>query len=236
MKILLNEIPAYYINTDGDMNRNVRIKELLNSLKFSSFARVPGFYSGDGPDHHRIGCAKSQISILKQMLDREDFTPFILFEDDIDLRKNFNSLDLLVDIPDDADALYLGLSVSGTGSGSHKSGWFCEPAVAGKYNNLNNIHKVTNMLNAHAILYLSKKYTETVYLAQHLALADSEIVAGDCAVAYYVNKNFNVFALDEPIFYQNDLMDRHFFTQDKSTNVTVDDLVCLDMGEYKPKT
>ena len=97
MKLDLRDIPVYYINLDSAVDRREAMEEMTKKLGFKNVTRVeaikhPRGSIGSGGSHDLI------LSIHKP--------PFIILEDDCKAL----SVDTLVDIPDDADAFYLGIS------------------------------------------------------------------------------------------------------------------------------
>ena len=129
----LREIPVAYINLDRDTEKKLRIETTLQALGFKYISRVPGVVH---PTGNRAGCSMAQHNAL-----HEFEPPFIIVEDDA-TPLNFKPV---VSIPDDADAVYLGISSWGRMNGH--SGPFVQ------YENIDdNLHRVYNMLGTHAIL------------------------------------------------------------------------------------
>ena len=93
---------------------------------------------------------------------------------------------------DDADALYLGISSWGR-MNSH-SGPFVQYEVFE-----NGLIRVYNMLGAHAILYLSTEYTS---LCSKIAKSAYETAEHQDIGFAEIQKYYNVYAFDEPMFYQ----------------------------------
>jgi hypothetical protein len=100
MKIKLTDLRAYYINLHSDKAKNRHTKKLLESLGFVHLNRSPGFLE----DNYIIGSGSAYQNVLISRCEKGD--PFILFEDDIEL----THFDHIIDVPDDADAIYLGVS------------------------------------------------------------------------------------------------------------------------------
>jgi hypothetical protein len=127
----------------------------------------------------------SHYSVVK---DNESRVPFIVFEEDA---MPLNYVDS-VSIPDDADALYLGLLSAPS---------FLDPvleAIAG----FPGVYRVEKLLGAHAILYLSNRYASAAKMAFArssqgiLGYEDADMALSD------INKNFNVYAIN-PVFCQH---------------------------------
>ena len=140
MNLDLREIPVIYINLDRDVEKKEKIeKKNLKSLGFKTVIRSPGHLH---PTGHRAGCSMKQHNALKEL-----DPPFIILEDDA-TPSNFIPE---IEVPDDADAVYLGVSSWGRMNGH--SGPYVQ------YDEVDNgLLKVYNMLGTHAILYLNKEY------------------------------------------------------------------------------
>jgi hypothetical protein len=184
MKIDIRNLPTYYINLDSQEERRQSVSYTLNRLNFTSVTRVPGVIHDDP----KVGCARSQEKVLT---DKTIPTPFLLMEDDC----VFTGVDELVyEVPDDADALYLG--VSQWARYLNFSGPFLH------YQTINDkIVRVYNMLAAHAVIYLTDEYRQVCsriskycghQLLDHMDNGYAEI-----------QKYYNVYSLDAPIFKQS---------------------------------
>ena len=122
----LRDIPVAYINLDRDSQKKLNIEKTLQTLGFKYISRVPGVVH---PTGNRAGCSMAQHNAL-----HEFEPPFIILEDDA-TPLNFNPI---ITIPDDADAVYLGISSWGRMNGH--SGPFVQ------YENIDdNLHRVYNM-------------------------------------------------------------------------------------------
>jgi len=184
MKLNLINLDTYYINLDEGEERRQRTESILNKLNFSSVTRVPGIKTDDG----KVGCARSQHKVLS---DTSISTPFLLLEDDILFTGND---DFNIEIPDDADALFLGVSQ-----------WARYLSFSGPFLHYRKIDdkivQVYNMLSGHAVIYLSDEYRQVCsriskycgyQLLDHMDNGYAEI-----------QKYYNVYSLDLPIFKQN---------------------------------
>lgn len=180
MNLELNDVPAIYINLEKDVDKNESMKSMLNDCGFKNIIRVDAEYT---PDNPLAGCSLSHYNALHEI-----DPPFIVFEDDCKV-KNFSSS---INIPDDADAVYLG--VSSWGRMNSHSGPFVQYEDIG-----GGLLRIFNMLSAHAILYLSKDYASlcSKISKQAYKTADHQ----DIGFAE-IQKYFNVYAYDNPMFYQ----------------------------------
>ena len=183
MKIKLTDIPVYYVNLEGEDLKRENTESMLKNLGFKYVHRFNAIRHEAG---RIIGCARSHHAVLSMDIE----PPFIILEDDCALNRKFKNE---IEIPDNADALYLGISHWGRYIGH--SGPFVHTT---KVNN--EIVRVHNMLATHAIMYLSKEYVDVCRrvahhhgyeIEDHLDIGFAEI-----------HKLYNVYSFDDPIFRQ----------------------------------
>jgi hypothetical protein len=204
MNLDLREIPFYYINLDDAVERRTRTENHLKALGIKSINRIPAVRHSNG----FAGCARTVSDFLHQITEG----PFVLIEDDIEVKQ----WDPIIEVPDDADALYLG--ISGWGRMNGHSG----PFVQWKQVD-DNLLRVYNMLSGHAIVYLSGEWVEMARRCCHHA--------GYVIESYYdvqiaeVQRFFNVYALDDPYFYQTSSDGNQKVTYEKLS--TQQSLECL---------
>ena len=184
MKINLLNLPVFYINLKKDKQKSIETVEVLKSLGFTNINRFDAILG----ETKKEGCAKSHQALLKE-LDIDG--PFIVFEDDIESNGSFNPV---IEVPDDADAVYLGISAY-----SLDNGITGQSLVADKIDD--NLYRIYNMLAAHAILYLNKDYYK--FLAKAIQAMINADRNQDNARAETM-KYFNVYAFRHPFFYQGD--------------------------------
>lgn len=182
MIINLNKTPAHYINMPDHTHNKTAMQEQLAEYKFESITR----HDGALDQNSKLGCTKAHHGLLNKLSDYEE--PFLILEDDARIA-NFRQH---IDVPDDADALYLGNSKYGLYGGQ---GIF--RISAEKIND--DIFRVYNMLGAHAILYLNKDYAK--FIAEKMSLF---LETGDHhdKLRAETMKYFNIYALNRPMFYQ----------------------------------
>jgi hypothetical protein len=181
----LTKIPVYYINLDKDVEKRQAIESLLSELGFMYVNRFPGILD----ETKKVGVAQSHNQLLTYLKTKN--TPFLVFEDDIDVF----SFKKEIEIPADADAYYLGNSVFGLYNGIGR-----KKISVSKYDR--NSHRIYNMLAAHAILYLNPEYVS--FLAQATKFNISIKTNQDKARAETM-KYWNVYASTTPAFYQKGL-------------------------------
>ena len=180
MNLDLRKITALYINLLQDTGRNNDMKKLFKTCGFESHYRIDAEYTPNS----LAGCSLSHYNALNEVE-----PPFILFEDDC-IVKNFKPI---IEIPDDADAVYLGISSWGR-MNSH-SGPFVQYEDLG-----DGLLRIYNMLSAHAILYLNQEY---VSLCSRISEQATSIADHQDIGFAEIQRYFNVYAFDDPMFYQS---------------------------------
>ena len=182
MKISLIDIPVFYINLDEQEEKRKTTETLLKQLGFKYVQRFSAIKHEAG---RIIGCARSHYEIL-----RTQKPPFIILEDDCTLNKEFTNN---LEIPDNADALYLG--ISHWGRYLNHSGPYVHTTKVNE-----DIVRVYNMLATHAILYLTESYVD---ICKRVAYHFGYEVENHLDIGFAeIHKLYNVYALNEPLFRQ----------------------------------
>lgn len=143
MIIDLREIPTVWINLDRATENAKIMTERFEKYGFKNTHRKSGLIIepplGTHPSiAHFMGCGRSHIEILS---DDQYSTPLLILEDDIEFVENFNPV---LDIPDDSDGIYLGIS--------HGSGFYKTKKINDNY------YRIAGVLAAHAILYVTPNF------------------------------------------------------------------------------
>lgn len=184
MLIDLRTVKTYVINLDKDTERLERTSSLLESLDMS-FERFPGIQHQIGV----VGCGLSHFKLLQTVK-----PPVLILEDDIGVTKDF---DPILEIPQEADAVYLGVSKFGfvrtrPDVGLHRV------VLASKYTP--EYKRPLNMCSTHAILYLSEDYVE----ASRIKIYECLTIIGmafDLGLAS-IHKDHLILTPNSPFFYQ----------------------------------
>ena len=184
MKIKLTDLRVYYINLHRDKKKGSKTFRLLESLGFGHISRCPGFLE----ENYIIGSGAAYQNVLLSRYDKGD--PFILFEDDIAL----THFDHIIEVPDDADAIYLGVSKMGIVNGKDEESLLVSPV-----DGYDNLYRVYNMLATHAIVYLNMDYVKATSDAAQRYLDKG--LPHDLGIAENM-KDWKVYALDKPMFIQ----------------------------------
>jgi hypothetical protein len=139
----------------------------------------------------RIGCGLSHLKALRQA---DPGRPTLILEDDIAVTEDFSPV---LAVPDDADAVYLGVSAYGAVEMIDYIGFtgrlLAEEAGEG-------LLRVYNLLAAHATVYLTDRYRRRAIEAITESLIDRDWDP-DRGLAM-IQAEFNVYALGKPAFYQ----------------------------------
>lgn len=199
VKVDLTKIDTYFINTKDEVSRKNKIELMLNNKSFEKIKKFEGFSS----KIHALGCATSHQQLLEQKFNEESFSPFLVLEDDAefsDFYKNSN-IDLSsLEIPENSDCIYLGLTkiIFSGGNAGEKS------IVTKKINN--EYSQIYNMVAAHAILYTNKDYVGFLSKALKAAI---EFQTHQDIIRAETMKLFKVYAKNDPLFIQSDQKTKH---------------------------
>tara|TARA_Y100000004_G_scaffold122794_1_gene138062 strand:+ start:1064 stop:1735 length:672 start_codon:yes stop_codon:yes gene_type:complete len=187
MKLDLRDIPFYYINLDDAVERKEKTESQLKELGIKHVTRVPAIRHTYGA----AGTPRSMLAALKLARSIPYGKPFVLLEDDVSVKR----WDPIIDIPEDTDAFYLG--ISGWGRMNSHSGPFVQwERVPGSDTTL----RVYNMLSGHAIMYWSDRYID---LAMRICYHAGYNIEDHVDIGFAeVQRWHNVYAFDDPYFYQ----------------------------------
>lgn len=212
MKINLLEIPVYYINLERDVDKNNKMMTMLSEVGFKQIERIGGVLD---LQNSVAGCSKAHHKALSTLT-----APFILFEDDCILcEENFKSI---VEIPDDADALYLGISTWGRMNG-HEG----ECVQYDKLDNYTNIFRIYNMLGGHSIIYFNNFYRE---LCEKIAYHAGYVIENYQDIGFAeVQKFFKIYSLNDPFFYQTS----NLWTKNSITTLSMSEYMTYDPLHFK---
>jgi hypothetical protein len=184
MIIDLTTVPVYIINMDKDSEKLESATRNLLELGFTDIKRFPA----QQIKTPKLGCATSHNELLKII--SVESGPVLVVEDDIAISGNRN---MEIYIPDDADAVYLGISMYGLygGRGTRKvSAERISP----------DLYRLYNMLSAHAILYLNNEYSKFLVKSTEfmMSIKDNQDKSRASTMKF-----FKVYALNRPMFYQS---------------------------------
>lgn len=207
MLIDLKKTKYYYLTTRTNEKRVKHIEDILKKYDLTQVNPIMGENFGK----QRSGCSGTARMIdlgLRNQNKNEPFQPFILLEDDVSLSETMPNN---IEIPDDADIIYIGVSCGGLGKNARYTKG--DPLYAIDYNE--KYIRVYNMLSTHAIMICSA--------------AGANIYAQCMLEGYYnptgwdnflarIQSYYKVYALKNPLFYQ----DAEYGGYEYSTNIKFD--------------
>lgn len=205
MEIDLREIPVFVINLEDQEPLFSYVQERLHQRGFKNVSRILG------TKHVRpyLGWALTYHHLLQSAK-----CPFIVLEDDADFYAD--ALPIL-EVPSDADALYLGNSCWSVMAG-HVGYYLRYKKIQG----FENIVRIYNMLSAHAILYINEEFQEEAIRIFRHSIEEETIVA-DQGLAM-IQRFWNVYSLNNPMFFQRPLPGRVSNTNG-TTNKKIEDYI-----------
>jgi GR25 family glycosyltransferase involved in LPS biosynthesis len=191
MIINLKKINSLWIG-GINKNRELKIKSLLDRLEYNH-KQIPAVLSNGFN-----GNTQSTRNAIEESIKYNE--PVIIFEDDANITEHYNNK---IDVPEDADAVWLGTSIYGLvnnwESMSLRDGiYLTQPQKTGEYNNF---YKVENMLSLHAVVFITNKYKQSMF--NYLEYLINKQTAPDIITAETM-KYFNIYACKKPMFFQDD--------------------------------
>lgn len=180
MENVLKNIPVIYISLKHRTYKKLVFERELRRYGFKNIIHVQGVYEGNS----KIGCAKAHLTAVRKIE-----PPFIVLEEDA----KFEYENTTINMPSDTDALYLG--VSSWGRRKEVSGPFL------KYDKVDdNTYRIYNMLGTHAILYMTPRFVQASVEILKEAIREGSHI--DNLYADKLQRSYNVYSLNEPLFYQ----------------------------------
>lgn len=203
----LTDFKVVYICPDHNEKYHARKVYMESLLKSKGFKDIVHFKSGN--EHYPKCLNIATRDILTKYVDDS----ILLLEDDVEM---INTLDFT--IPINADAIYFGLSQCASHPTENYNVYYSQ---FGPYSDTQ--VKVINMLSAHAVLYISKRYKEKVINVMEECIKTN--IFNDVAISR-IQKNYNVYANKIPTFYQsNKFNDPTNFNVEWATKIQIlDDL------------
>lgn len=182
----LRKLPTKLINLDSHTDRLTKVSNRLSELgiTFDRFSAI---------SHERgiVGCGQSHLEVISNIKPET-----LVLEDDVVPTEWFRPV---VEIPDEADALYLGNSIWGYHERSWPKSSIRNIQVTPHSENLVRVH---NMCSTHAIIYMKQTYIDAVVEMTERCLAND--TPFDLGLAK-LHSSFTIFASSMPMFYQEDL-------------------------------
>lgn len=190
MKISLKNINYYYLTCNNSIRKEHILQEFMdyNLIEINPILGISKEKSGS------TGFIRIIEKAIKNFKNNS-FEPFVIFEDDV---KKYREFPEFLEIPDNSDILYIGLSQWGSINGiGHQYSIYFDDIDA-------NIIKIYNMLSMHGMIICS---LEGLF-ALHKCMMESSIKnnrAWDLYIAE-IQPYYNVYALKTPLVYQYGLI------------------------------
>lgn len=189
-----------YIISPGENKYRDRVIIVFQRLLDEGFRNITFFKSVPGPNN-TASLTNTVLEIFKKELKNDE--PFIILEDDCAF---FNKYSNIV-MPDNTDALYLGVSLW---SYTHPlQTLYSKPrphihqntsAEVQSYNE--NITRIKGMTSGHAILFSSREYMRTFIQRMDEIAKNVDDLPHDLLFSV-MTQTFNVYGLKQPMFYQD---------------------------------
>lgn len=139
----------------------------------------------------QIGCGLSHIKALRSW---DGTRPLLVLEDDVNTTEHFSPA---IDVPADADAVWLGITKYGAAESVEFVGF---PGVLAAETVAPGVARIYNMLAAHAVLHLTRHWSRSAIEAMLAAMLEYGSPP-DCGLAR-IQPDFRIYAMQDPLFYQ----------------------------------
>jgi hypothetical protein len=173
MKIDISKLKTIVINLEEHYEKKESSRKTLNSIGINDITYFKAIKKSPG----RTGLAMSFKQLFSEV--RGHSEPILICEDDIGLNPDFNLKE--IDIPDDADALYVGIDYNGythfinpyndsfgPSYVNHRDRNDHRKLVVNKYSK--DVYRIYNMLSAHAVIVINPSYTDFLEKAIDVAI------------------------------------------------------------------
>jgi hypothetical protein len=184
-----------WITIESAKDRHEKMGKIFSQLGLANTHQINGeILDKTGLSFIEIQKRKSALVANAHIKAMQMFAPpFIILEDDVGvIEDNFKSD---IEIPADADCVYLGSSVWGMNEGQSVCWGTKKQTIDANY------CKVEDMLGIHAILYLNQDYVQ--HTIQNLLKCNRLEQYCDECIALDM-KNHNVYCTNYPMFFQDD--------------------------------
>lgn len=214
MIINLKDIKFYFLTTGHHKFRSNHIKNMMKDYEIKEINPIMGI------GKQRSGCfghAKMIVQGLKDQIG-QDFTPFIILEDDVSIYSEhdkiyseYNKLPDQICIPDDSDIVYVGLSASGAKPNDYL--WDRRRQIYGIDIENKECIRIYNMLATHAIMICNRQIAKVYQKCMEVNYYNNG-PAWDTYLAK-IQPHYNVYALKKPLFFQ----DKKYGGNEYGTNI-----------------
>jgi len=204
MNIYLKNIKHYFLTVDTNGQRK---KHMMETFKEYNLIEVNPILNIGKNKSGATGFCKIIDLALKNQDRNKPFEPFIIYEDDCSKYREFPEY---IEVPEDADLLYLGISKCGV---INNVGYYCS-----YYKHINeDIIKIYNMLSMHGIMICSP--SGALAVQKGVLEGYYKDVIWDVFVAS-LQPYYNVYALKVPLVYQ----DNKYEGNENETKISIIDI------------
>lgn len=187
MKIYLKNINHYFLTVDTNGERK---KHMVDHFKEYNLTEVNPVAGLERNKSGASGFAKMLDLGLKNQDSSKPFTPFVMYEDDCSKYREYPEF---INVPDDADVLYIGLSKYSMDKKEWHGGSY--------YTNINqDLIRIYNMLATHGIMVCSASGALAIQKAMFEGYYKN--VAWDVHLSQ-IQAYYNVYALKHPLVFQD---------------------------------
>jgi len=189
MKIDIRDVRCCWVNLDSATENKEKMIKQFDEIGLKNHERLSARQIEPPPGtpktiYHYRGCAQSHIDILEN---ENNGIPLLILEDDAKIIPDWYN-PIIDNIPEDTDAIYLGVS---QGSGRY----FAQEIG-------NCLAKIKGVFATHAILYLTERYKQAVVdIAKEFVYKQNTPFDLGCAT---IQGQYNVITPHLPMFYQAD--------------------------------
>jgi len=192
MILNLKELKYYYLTIPKNTER---MNNMENNFKDLNLTRV---YSVTGQNITKeqsggLGWIKIVNIELNNCSDGV-FKPFGMFEDDANKYREFPDY---IDVPDNADLLYIGTSIYGY---NHSIKWANLNVFTANVEDRTDLYRIFNMLSMHGILVISRR--GAMYIKESMEKGVKQNIIWDNIFAGN-QSHYNVYCLKTPLVYQD---------------------------------
>ena len=189
-----------YVISPGVGKYMSRLRNTLKRLRNVGFQDVEHVFSvsDESPTN---SLSKTNLVIFEKEKDRTE--PFIIIEDDIQVEDYISTDMWIISIPQDAVAVYLGVSQWVYPYEYHtlscgKNIRFVTPNETVSYDD--RLVRIRGMTSTHAILFLNRSFLQTLSLCMRSYI---NVRTPHDLILATLQQHYNVYALKQPFFYQD---------------------------------
>jgi hypothetical protein len=193
MILNLYDLKYYYLTLPNNKERIENIEKNFKDIKLTQVLSISGpniskFQSG------ALGFCKIADQALAEQDNSNNFVPFGVLEDDANKYREFPQS---IEIPDNADILYIGTSIYGY---NHYIKWANLNVFTESIGNNSSVYKINNMLSTHGFIVTSIRGLN--YLKKAMIESYNMDIGWDIIFAG-IQSYYNVYCLKTPLVYQD---------------------------------